>query len=174
MKHRMLLVGMAAVVLVTCGIVLARKQVMYVKVRAAKLRASLDAGDTRAVAYLPHGTEVEILAEQGSWYKARVVAANGVFEGWVHKTQVQSRRPPQEAARSSKLSSALAGLDKTKVDATKSASSRGLLQSDNYAKARNLEKELQWIEQTMVGYVPTAEELDLFMQEGGLGIYRED
>lgn len=171
MRTKLMLAGVATLVLLSATVAFAGREYVYVKVRAAKLRASTEAGDTRTVDFLPYGLKLEVLGEKDNYYEVKV---SGVT-GWIHKSQVQAKPPPEEAMASTWLTKQLTGENVTKVDdATKSAAGRGLLEAQGYAKARNLNAELEKMTKWLEALAPDAESLDLFWQEGRLGPYREE
>ena len=160
------------VVLLVAGTVLAKKKVMYVKVRAAKLKTSIEPGNMEYVGFLKHGTKVEVVEQKGDWLRVLVPAGGVAYQGWVHTSQVQAKRPPKEALKSTGLTKMVTGKSVTGVDATKGAASRQLLEGQKYANSRRLDKEYEVVVGWMEHLAPGYDALDRFMQEGGLGPYR--
>jgi len=154
-------------------VALAGRKVMYVKVRAAKLRKSIEPGRTDYVSFLPLGTRVEVAEEKEGWCRVLVPVDGAYYEGWVHKSQLSPRRPRREKTRTGGLARLLTSKEVTGVDATKGAASRQLLEGKKYAASRNLKKEYELVVGWLEHQAPSLEDLDRFMQEGHLGPYRE-
>lgn len=163
----------ALAVLLVAGTASAKKKSMYVKVRAAKLRVSIEPGNLEYVGFVPYGAKVEVVEQKGDWLRVHVPAGDVAYEGWLHESQVQEKKPPREALKSTGLTKLVTGRSVTGVDATKGAASRQLLEGKQYAESRKLDKEYEKVVGWMELLAPGPEVIDQFMQEGHLGPYRE-
>jgi hypothetical protein len=155
--------GVLVVIALTAGAVYAKGKTVYVTVNSAKLREGTEAGQSKAVAYVPYGDPLEVLEENENYYRAKWVDK----VGWVHKSQVGDKKPKKEVQGKSRSNLS----QMTGSQASASASGRGLMEGKKYADAKGLTKEyklVEWIETL----APTQDALDAFQQEGKLGPYQ--
>jgi SH3-like domain-containing protein len=167
-KSLLIGLGMLVALVLAAGAAYARSKTVYVTVNSAKLREGPEAGQSKAVCYVPYGEPLEVLDENENFYKAKW----GEKVGWVHKSQVGEKRPREEDMRKSR-----AGLTQmTGSQASAAAAQRGLFdgtQGRAYADAKGLQNEYKMV-QWMETLAPSQEALDRFMEEGKLGPYREE
>lgn len=150
------------------GFVAAESAALFMRIRSAPVRSkpSLKEGGQDSVLYAGQQVEVIDRSKDGDWVKVRfthletsqpnetkaeTVTEKGQKEGWVHATLLAEKAP------------ALAERKKASRDAPSKA--------DAYASARKIDaKVLNELEQRY----PSADELDKFLREGRLGVYRDD
>ena len=155
--------GVLVVIALTAGAVYAKNKTVYVTVNSAKLREGTEAGQSKAVAYVPYGDPLEVLSETDSYYQVKWVDK----VGWVHKSQVSDKRPKKEVQGKSRSNLT----QMTGSQASASASGRGLMEGKKYADAKGLTNEyklVEWLETL----APTQDALDAFQQQGKLGVYQ--
>ncbi|MCW8131499.1 MAG: SH3 domain-containing protein [Planctomycetota bacterium] len=155
----------------------AESAALYLRVRSTPVRSkpSLKDGGQEAVLYA--GQQVQVLerSKDGDWVKVRFTRADesksdhgkaeavtekGLKEGWVHATLLGEAPPGLEAKDAAWLSAGGEAFKKARTDV-----------SDGYAKARKVGP---GVLAELDGRYPNAEELDKFLREGQLGLYRPD
>ena len=157
--------GLLVLLFLAAGVTYARNKVVYVTVRAAKMRKGPKAGQSQAVCFVPYREPMEVLGETDKFYQVKW----GTKTGWVYKSQVSAKRPRRREYHGRSHSSLTRH---TGSKATAAGASRGLMEGRKYAAAKGLTKEYKMVE-WMETLAPTPEALDKFMEEGHLGPYAE-
>lgn len=170
-----------AMALVAAGAswVAAESAALYLRVRSAPVRSkpSLKDGGQEAVLYAGQHVQVLERSKDGDWVKVRftraaeakaesgkaeAVTEKGQKEGWVHATLLGETPISTELKDAPKW--VVAGGEAFKKEKTTNV-------SEAYAKSRKVEASVL---AELDSRYPSAEELDRFLRDGQLGLYRPD
>ncbi len=140
-------------------------------VKSSRTRMTVDpSGRSRTVGTLSAGQPVNVIGEKGRYYKISV----GGKKGYVYKFKL-TRKPP--AGRKSSrgggdLSSLLGGQKMAAAESSSASSIRGLSPiSEQYGKSQGIpQNQIEAVRQ-MESFQVSPEEVDRFLEEGGLGPY---
>ncbi|MBI3829265.1 MAG: SH3 domain-containing protein [Planctomycetes bacterium] len=181
--HTLRIPWVTMVLVVLCaGFVAAESAALFMRIRSAPVRSkpSLKDGGQDGVLYAGQQVQVIDRSKDGDWVKIRfthlessqpsdtkaeTVTEKGQKEGWVHATLLSEKAPALEAPAAARW------LETGGESLRKKASADAPSKADAYAAARKVDaKVLSELEQRY----PTADELDKFLREGRLGVYRDD
>lgn len=172
-------IAMCFVVLAT-GWVAAESASLYLRVRVAPVRSKPSFKEGGQEGLLLAGQRVEVLerSKEGEWVKVRyarfesakpgskaeTLDEKGHKDGWVHATMLAGQPPPEPGAKAPWIERGGAVFEQAGKGAPPAVSTV-------YAQSRKADPRVL---EALEKLYPSAEELDRFLHEGRLGVYRDD
>jgi len=168
MRRRALMI--AAAVLWFAGTGALAAGVLYVASENARLKAQAKAS-SETLLVVPPGTQVEVLEEEGRWYKVRLPSGK---EGWIYRGRL-SEEPPVEEKEAGGLGSLLAGASAKRMTADEAGTARSIRglskETEQYANMRGTPAGCRRALDELLSMKISPKEVEAFLREGRIGEY---